>query len=100
MLGLERGANGFNPGLRVMSGIFFAMGRGTAAEKTDNVHPLDIAPTVADILGILGSGVPARVKNRWLSLANDPVKCSLCRQIQSSAAHGATALSREAQVRL
>ena len=47
-----------------MSGIFFAMGRGTAAEKTDNVRPLDIAPTVADIFGILGPDVPARVKNR------------------------------------
>ena len=66
MLGLERGAHGYNPDLPDMGGIFFAMGRGiTAGKKIDNVHQLDIAPTVADILGI---DAPAQAKNRPLSL--------------------------------
>ena len=66
MLGWESGAHGFNPDLPDMGGIFFAMGRGiTAGKKIKNVHQLDIAPTVADILGI---DAPAEAKNPPLSL--------------------------------
>ena len=66
LLGWERGAHGFDPDLPDMGGIFFAMGLGvTAGKKINNVHQLDIAPTVADILGI---EAPAEAKNRPISL--------------------------------
>jgi predicted AlkP superfamily pyrophosphatase or phosphodiesterase len=66
MLGWEWGAHGFNPDLPDMGGIFFAMGRGVSAgKKIDNVHQRDIAPTVADILGI---DAPAGAKNLPVSL--------------------------------
>jgi arylsulfatase A-like enzyme len=66
VLGWERGAHGFDPDLPDMGGIFFAMGLGiTAGKKINNVHQLDIAPTVADILGI---EAPAEAKNRPISL--------------------------------
>ena len=66
MLGWESGAHGFNPDLPDMGGIFFAMERGIkAGKKINDVHQLDIAPTVADILGI---DAPAEKKHGPVSL--------------------------------
>ena len=66
LLGWESGAHGFNPNLPDMGGIFLAMGRGvTAGKKIDDIHQLEIAPTVA---GILGMDAPANAKRRAVPL--------------------------------
>ena len=53
LLGWSRGAHGYNPALEDMGGIFFAMGNGVAkGKKIEDVHQLEVAPTVARLLGI------------------------------------------------
>ncbi|MFN3236122.1 MAG: alkaline phosphatase family protein [Pseudomonadales bacterium] len=53
LLGWKIGAHGFDPDLPDMGGIFFAMGNGvTKGKQVNEVHHLDIAPTVAKLLGI------------------------------------------------
>jgi predicted AlkP superfamily pyrophosphatase or phosphodiesterase len=52
-VGLMQGAHGYDPSLPEMGGIFFAMGRGVkAGTKLGEVSTLDVAPTVARLLGI------------------------------------------------
>jgi predicted AlkP superfamily pyrophosphatase or phosphodiesterase len=53
LLGWERGMHGFDPALSDMGGIFFAVGNGVPrGERIDPVRAIDVAPTVAAILGI------------------------------------------------
>ncbi len=52
-MGWRRGAHGYDPKRADMKGIFFAMGRGAAAgTRLGVVSSLDVAPTVARLLGI------------------------------------------------
>lgn len=49
----ERGMHGFDPSLPDMGGIFFARGRGVPpGQRIDPVRAVDVAPTVAALLGI------------------------------------------------
>jgi predicted AlkP superfamily pyrophosphatase or phosphodiesterase len=51
--GGERGAHGYDPALPDMRGILFALGRGApAGAKLGLVRAIDVAPTVARLLGI------------------------------------------------
>ncbi|MCC6641182.1 MAG: hypothetical protein IT386_08470, partial [Deltaproteobacteria bacterium] len=51
--GRRTGAHGYDASRADMRGIFFAMGRGVApATKLGAVSSLDVAPTVARLLGI------------------------------------------------
>ncbi|HYB13783.1 MAG TPA: ectonucleotide pyrophosphatase/phosphodiesterase [Myxococcota bacterium] len=51
--GMDHGAHGFDPELPEMGGIFLAMGRGVPhGARLPAVHAIDVAPTVARILGI------------------------------------------------
>lgn len=53
LLGWKHGAHGFDPKLPDMGGIFYAMGNGvTKGKELPEIHQLDIAPTVAKLLGI------------------------------------------------
>ena len=53
MLGHVTGAHGFDPDLPDMGAIFFALGREVpAGEKLGTVRAIDVAPTVAALLGI------------------------------------------------
>jgi len=53
MLGWDKGAHGFNPATADMSAIFLAMGRGvTPGQLIPEIHQLEVAPTVARLLGI------------------------------------------------
>jgi predicted AlkP superfamily pyrophosphatase or phosphodiesterase len=52
-VGLMQGAHGYDPSLPEMGGIFFALGRGVpAGTRLREVSTLDVAPTVARLLGI------------------------------------------------
>ncbi len=47
------GAHGFDPALSDMKAVFFAMGRGfRGGDRLGDVHQVDVAPTVARLLGI------------------------------------------------
>ena len=51
--GVLRGAHGYDPSTPDMGAIFFALGRGVpAGEKLGDVRTIDVAPTVAALLGI------------------------------------------------
>ena len=51
--GRSKGGHGYNPRLADMQGIFYAMGRGVDANKSlGKVYQLDVAPTIANLLGI------------------------------------------------
>jgi len=53
LFGWERGAHGYDPSLADMGGIFFAIGNGvTKGKKITDFHQLEVAPTVARLLGI------------------------------------------------
>jgi predicted AlkP superfamily pyrophosphatase or phosphodiesterase len=66
LMGEKRGDHGFNPTLSDMGGIFFAMGNGVAKGKElKDIHQLDVAPTVARLLGI---EPPANASREGLSL--------------------------------
>ncbi|MFT4797820.1 MAG: arylsulfatase A-like enzyme, partial [Candidatus Azotimanducaceae bacterium] len=53
LLGWSRGAHGYDPTIEDMGGIFFALGNGvTKGKKIAAVHQLEVAPTVARLLGI------------------------------------------------
>ena len=53
LLGNASGAHGYDPELPDMGAIFFALGRGVPkAEKLGAVRAIDVAPTVAALLGI------------------------------------------------
>jgi len=52
-LGLNRGAHGYHPRQLDMAGIFLALGRGVSpGEALEEVSSLDVAPSVARLLGI------------------------------------------------
>jgi predicted AlkP superfamily pyrophosphatase or phosphodiesterase len=52
-LGMHQGGHGYDPQRPDMQGIFYALGRGVhAGTKIDAVSALDVAPTVAALLGI------------------------------------------------
>ena len=46
------GAHGYDPQLRNMSAIFFAAGPDIRSGSLTHVHNIDVAPTVAQILGV------------------------------------------------
>jgi len=51
--GMDHGAHGYDPTLPEMGGIFLALGRGVAqGARLPPVHAIDVAPTVARLLGI------------------------------------------------
>jgi len=53
LLGWKRGMHGFDPSLPDMGGIFFALGRGVPhGARIGPVRAIDVAPTVAELLGI------------------------------------------------
>jgi len=53
LLGWSRGSHGYDPTSEDMGGIFFAIGNGvTKGKKIEDVHQLEVAPTVAQLLGI------------------------------------------------
>lgn len=53
VLGWQAGTHGFDPALDDMGGIFLAMGNGvTKGKQIEDVHQLEVAPTVAKLLGI------------------------------------------------
>jgi predicted AlkP superfamily pyrophosphatase or phosphodiesterase len=53
MLGLKRGGHGYDPAHPDMGAIFFALGRGVVpGSRPAEVRAIDVAPTVARLLGI------------------------------------------------
>jgi predicted AlkP superfamily pyrophosphatase or phosphodiesterase len=53
IMGWSQGSHGYDPTLPDMGGIFFALGNGvTKGKRIDNVHQLEVAPTVTRLLGI------------------------------------------------
>jgi hypothetical protein len=47
------GMHGYDPGRPDMGAIFFAIGRGVSAgSRSDEIRTIDVAPTVAHLLGI------------------------------------------------
>jgi predicted AlkP superfamily pyrophosphatase or phosphodiesterase len=53
LFGWEKGSHGYDPSLADMGGIFFAMGNGvTKGKRIDDIHQLEVAPTVTRLLGI------------------------------------------------
>lgn len=53
IMGWTAGSHGYDPALPDMGGIFFALGNGVSkGKKLDDVHQLEVAPTVTRLLGI------------------------------------------------
>ena len=53
LLGFKRGSHGYSRELPEMAGIFYALGRGVrAGQRLEAPEAIDIAPTVAVLLGI------------------------------------------------
>lgn len=65
------GAHGYNPLIKHMSAIFFAAGPGIRHGKLDTVSNIDIAPTVANILGVQPDPT---VQGQALNLSEPPLK--------------------------
>jgi len=62
-----KGMHGYSPQLADMKGIFYAIGAAIEPKALGSVHQIDLAPTIADILGIKDTD---HMQGKTLSLKN------------------------------
>ena len=65
--GQPKGMHGYKPGMSDMWGIFYALGAAVVPKEIGPIHQVDIAPTIAEILGI---EMPKETQGQSIDLGN------------------------------